>query len=95
MVETIVQTTSEALTRRFQHFADAACRGAFLRYAHLARSIAADHELLALVAHARPLALVAIGTRAGRQPLRDQYGYHYAPDALYGNPGRRCRSPAR
>jgi len=95
MVETIAQTTSEALTRRLQRFADAAYRGASLLYEHLARSIAADHELLALAAHARPLALSAIGTRVGRNPLWDQSGYHYGPDALYGNPSRRCRSPTQ
>jgi hypothetical protein len=95
MVETIAQTTSEALTRRLQRFADAACRGASLLYEHLARSIAADHELLILAAHARPLVLMAIGTRAGRHPLWDQSGYHYGPAALYGNSGRRCRSPTR
>ena len=93
MVETIAQTTSEALTRRLQRFADAACRGASPLYEHLARSIVAAHTLLALAAHARPLALIAIGTRAGRNPLWDQSGYHYGPDALYGNPSRRCRSP--
>ena len=95
MVKTIAQTPSEALTRRLQRFADTACRGASQVYEHLARSIAAAHELLALAAHARPLALIAIGTRASRHLLWDQSGSHYGLDALYGNPGRRCRSPTR
>jgi hypothetical protein len=95
MVETIAETPSGALARGLQRFADAECRGASPLYEHLARSIAADHELVALAAHARPLALIKIGTSAGRHLLWDQYGYHYGPDALYGNPGRRCRSPAR
>src|SRR4029453_4066960 len=52
MVETIYANPTEALARRFQRFAEAEWRGASTLYEHLACSIAVDHELLALAAHA-------------------------------------------
>ena len=52
MVETIANPSYEALARRFQRFAEGECRGESSLYEHLACSIAADHELLALAAHA-------------------------------------------
>jgi hypothetical protein len=48
----ITKTTDEALARRFRRFAEAECRGVSPLYEHLACSIAADDELLALAAHA-------------------------------------------
>jgi Uncharacterized protein conserved in bacteria (DUF2332) len=48
----IAKTTSEALARRFQRFVEAECRGVSALHKHLVCSIAADHELLALAAHA-------------------------------------------
>ena len=50
----ITNTTYAALARRFRRFAAAECRGVSPLYEHLACSIAADHELLALAAHAAP-----------------------------------------
>jgi hypothetical protein len=172
----ITETADEALARRFRRFAEAECRGVSTLYEHLACSIAADGELLALAAHAaqgqpapnlllaavhflllkgqaaplaqfypdltpaaaspdaaypafrafclahaaairhllatrrvqtnevgrcayllpafalvatlahqRPLALIEVGTSAGLNLLWDQYGYHYGPDARYGD----------
>jgi hypothetical protein len=52
MVETIANPDYEALARRFRRFAEAECRGVSPLYEHLALSIAADHELLALAADA-------------------------------------------
>jgi hypothetical protein len=52
MVETIANPAYEALARRFKRFADTQYRGESPLYEHLALAIAADHELLALAAHA-------------------------------------------
>jgi hypothetical protein len=48
----ITETADEALARRFRRFAEVECRGVSTLYEHLAGSIAADGELLALAAHA-------------------------------------------
>ncbi|HSF34231.1 MAG TPA: DUF2332 domain-containing protein [Candidatus Tectomicrobia bacterium] len=50
----IAKTFSEALAQRFQRFAEVECRGVSALYDHLAGSIAADGELLALTTHAPP-----------------------------------------
>jgi hypothetical protein len=52
MADTVTNTTYDALARRFQRFAEAECRGVSALYEHLALSIVADHEMLALAAHA-------------------------------------------
>jgi hypothetical protein len=52
MVETIANPAYEALARRFKRFADTQYRGESPLYEHLALAIAADHELLAVAAHA-------------------------------------------
>jgi len=51
MSEPVVPPNYEALSRRFQRFAEAECRGSSPLYEHLALSIAADDEMLALAAH--------------------------------------------
>jgi hypothetical protein len=50
----VVHPNYEALSRRFQRFAEAECRGSSPLYEHLALAIATDNQLLALAAHAAP-----------------------------------------